>query len=512
MSVILEQRFPLGRFHATRWRQSIFEDSYGEWPPSPWRLLRTLAARWIQYSRETGDEDVNKRDALLKGLATIPPSFYIPEFSWRPDTTLRQYHRTALEWTAKGKKDPAYKKPMSSLVYDRFHVLPPTKAVLWFWETLNLPDDLHTLLDELSRRITYFGRAESYCRFQLCRDSLSERVPNCILTHERTHSGNPVLVAAPDVELKIDSLLAATDSKDVAGMTAPPSAAWYFAQLPDRPTVTRTPQPHRHSRNDVQAIQFAVGGRVYPPIQSWVRVTSWFRGRVLKSIAKQLGAKHFAELPANERQRFSLMSGKDIHGNRLTGHGHSYFAFCPDEFGYPTRLICYRKEPFLDEEIEAMFSACSHPLAWQNDYDSGSADGEWQIRMVPLPLPTPLPRGFGKEGFTQWISATPFVPQGRRHRFRKNGLLRPAETPEALAEKLLRQNGFPQCQVETENSDAQWINVHESARERRERKLQTTRNVRKGFRLRLSFAEPVQGPICIGHSAHYGLGLFLPEK
>ena len=54
MPLILEQSFPLGRFHATRWNQNPYEDRHGEWPPSPWRLLRALAARWFQYARETG--------------------------------------------------------------------------------------------------------------------------------------------------------------------------------------------------------------------------------------------------------------------------------------------------------------------------------------------------------------------------------------------------------------------------------------------------------------------------
>src|SRR5690606_40929388 len=35
MALVLEQSFPLGRFHATRWNQNPFEDPYGEWPPSP---------------------------------------------------------------------------------------------------------------------------------------------------------------------------------------------------------------------------------------------------------------------------------------------------------------------------------------------------------------------------------------------------------------------------------------------------------------------------------------------
>jgi len=43
MALIIQQQFPLGRFHATRWNQGAFGDAYGEWPPSPWRLLRALA-------------------------------------------------------------------------------------------------------------------------------------------------------------------------------------------------------------------------------------------------------------------------------------------------------------------------------------------------------------------------------------------------------------------------------------------------------------------------------------
>src|SRR5262249_61512394 len=83
MALVLEQSFPLGRFHATRWNQNPFEDPYGEWPPSPWRLLRALAARWFQYSRETGDADETLRNLVLSKLAREVPSFRLPESTWR---------------------------------------------------------------------------------------------------------------------------------------------------------------------------------------------------------------------------------------------------------------------------------------------------------------------------------------------------------------------------------------------------------------------------------------------
>jgi len=95
MSLVLRQSFPLGRFHATRWNQNPFEDRFGEWPPSPWRLLRALAARWFQYSRETGDEDVALRDELLRKLGREVPQFQLPEASWR-GPAVKQYHPTGV--------------------------------------------------------------------------------------------------------------------------------------------------------------------------------------------------------------------------------------------------------------------------------------------------------------------------------------------------------------------------------------------------------------------------------
>ncbi len=85
MALVIEQRFPLGRFHATRWNQNPFEDPYGEWPPSPWRLLRTLAARWFQYNARDGRTMKSKCETgLLQVLASIAyRHFCLPMLTWR---------------------------------------------------------------------------------------------------------------------------------------------------------------------------------------------------------------------------------------------------------------------------------------------------------------------------------------------------------------------------------------------------------------------------------------------
>ena len=44
MRIVLEQQFLLGRVHATPGRANRFDDPHGEWPPSPWRLVRLVPA------------------------------------------------------------------------------------------------------------------------------------------------------------------------------------------------------------------------------------------------------------------------------------------------------------------------------------------------------------------------------------------------------------------------------------------------------------------------------------
>src|SRR3990172_2991946 len=109
MPLIIEQSFPLGRFHATRWKQNPFEDPYGEWPPSPWRLLRALTARWFQYFRETGLSNEGERDSLLTALSSEPPAFALPALTWR-GPAIKQYQPTGLDEHFKYRTDKVTKK------------------------------------------------------------------------------------------------------------------------------------------------------------------------------------------------------------------------------------------------------------------------------------------------------------------------------------------------------------------------------------------------------------------
>jgi hypothetical protein len=73
-------------------------------------------------------------------------------------------------------------------------------------------------------------------------------------------------------------------------------------------------------------VQFAVGGRVYPPMSRWVKLTERFRGRVLRHRACQLTGNpraRYGDLPEPQRDELALLSGKDGRGTPLEGHPHA---------------------------------------------------------------------------------------------------------------------------------------------------------------------------------------------
>ncbi len=508
MSLVLEQTFPLGRFHATRWNQNPFEDAHGEWPPSPWRLLRALTARWFQYVRETDDRAEETRNGLLTRLARELPGFVLPEATWR-GTAIRQYHPLGLEERYKYRKVPgggsvldySFKQVGTTLVQDHYRAVPPQQPILWVWEETELSSAESALLGQLLRRVLYFGRAESYCRFRLLDGE--PVAPNCRLS-AAAGTGNPVLAAIPGTDLNFESLLAITDSGTLKSRRIPAGTAWFYATIPPRPAIRPIRPARRRHPDDICVLQFAVGGRVYPPAAHWVKLTERFRDRVIRERCRQLTGEpdaRYADLNPAQRDDLRLLRGIDGDGGRVDGRETTFFALTPDTQGFPTRLVCWRALPFTDDEIDAFLAAAEYPLRWEYGSD------DWQVRVVPLPFSVPRPTEYWGPG-RGWKSVTPFVLPAGRRRVRGNGRPRAGETPEACLRKLVMRFGLPEPQVELLTPEPVGMTIHETPDERGRRSGERGTRMRPGYRFRLFFSEPVAGPICVGHSCHFGLGLF----
>jgi len=120
MSVTLAIRFLAGQFHATPWNHQVNEGIV-EWPPAPWRLLRTLVAVAHRMPEPP-------QRALLGGLvaklATALPAYQLP-----PTQSAHTRHYMPLvsegEWT-------------TTQVLDTFRVMAKGAAVHVCWPQLVL--------------------------------------------------------------------------------------------------------------------------------------------------------------------------------------------------------------------------------------------------------------------------------------------------------------------------------------------------------------------------------------
>jgi CRISPR-associated protein Csb2 len=595
MRVILRQTFPLGRYHANPWRAFAFDDPHGEWPPSPWRLLRATLARSFQLSRERENvDDDGLRQQLVRAFCQSQFSWNLPTASWR-GPGLKQYQpadfeashpepRDFIAWqidessklafsalftlpvdafyfahykkinvielfnknmisVTKNETTPELRKVINDVVTeklkgqkpkdfwlpkkqkvqqekmdarlaelggtrfkhyfpdaktynptknkDNFWLIPPEQSLFWILEGEGWTEAVLAHLDDCLARVTYFGRAESLTAIDRVDESnFVEPHANVVIKLSDTRSATAVPVLCPQKEATFEQVVSQTHDSAVANSTTPPGAVWKYAERPARPKPVAR-QPQRKPLPPVQVVQFAIGGRVFPPLPFWIRITERFRVRVIHTLKKRNGDSY---------DGLSLFTGKNIDGSVLAGHSHAAFFLVPDSRGNPSRLICWRKEPFSDEEQTALLDAAELPIAW--DFKSD----DWKLRLVPLPGETPLAKS--QDIFAEsrvWESLTPFVPL--LHVIDRRGKPKKGYEIETQIKNMLIERGIPAPTAIDDLSDGvAWVKVH---RPRRSRDGQTNDD-KRAFRIRLTFAEPISGPLFIGHSCHFGLGLFGP--
>jgi CRISPR-associated protein Csb2 len=111
-----------------------------------------------------------------------------------------------------------------------------------------------------------------------------------------------------------------------------------------------------------------------------------------------------------------------------------------------------------------------------------------------------------------WRSLTPYVPP-RRHL--RGGKVRKTETIENQVRREFMARGYAPSaellsveEIKSETARSRWVTVHMPRREVERRSIIVDR---RSYMLYLSFATPVSGPLILGHSSRFGLGLFAPD-
>jgi len=501
MKLVLRQEFPLGRFHATPWRVNPFDDPHGEWPPSPWRLVRAVTARWYQWTREAEAEpDFAQVEKLQRALCNSTYAFYLPP-EVRKGSPLRQYHPTDFGWRPAEKKKAGTRSYGTSLVRDNYWCVPPETPVWWFIEGEDWADEVQAVLAQCLERMTYFGRAETLTRIRVARSADETPPANCTLADKRTAGAVPVL--SPLKEATREDIERTTDNPKAVKRAVPPGAQWLYAVRPERPAARERRRVPEH-RPVCHLMQLAIGWNVAPEPRAIVRLTARFRGAVLRELLRLKtgdASANWTRASRDVREAVAAMTGKDANGDALKGHRHTEFlAWCEDD--QPTRLLVWRGSRAFDaDEQEAILHAAARDVSWAA---SSSDSDELKVRLVPLDRAVPPPPGFGSQSSKVWESVTPYVPP--RHYLRR-GRERPGESiVEQIRRELQRREILTDVEVSPVGRPS-WVSVHIPSREASKRAFMGDR---RGQMIQLRFASPVAGPIRLGHSSSFGLGLFRP--
>lgn len=505
MQLTLEQTFPLGRFHATPWKVFPYDDPHGEWPPSPWRLVRAVLARSYQLDREIADSTeahAKLRETLVRAFATSQIEWQLPPSSWR-GPGLRQYQPADFRFNPsnwKEKKLPAFKGYNTTKVLDNFWVTANGKAapVIWHFDGPDWTPSLLAHLDACLARMTYFGRAESITEIRRT-EAASAPVEPVKLSPRRSGKAVPVLALQPDATLA--QLEASTDASTVKDTNIPPGSRWMYAERPRRPEIRPAKRP-RPELQPTNLIQFAIGSTVAPRYKDTVRITERFRAKVLGCFTKRFtgNAKtNWADAPIEVRQQAFLLSGREADGSPSKGHRHAAFFLCGDPTA-PSRLCVWRNEPFTDAEQRAILDAANTPLPLSYK------DAPWTITLVPLDKLVPPPPGLDGKLSCTWKSLTPYVPM--RHVHGRSGKEKfGCSLPEQLTSELASRS-FDVTSLGITFESSGWAKVHGIKSESGGR----TNSDKLGYLVTLTFREPVKAPISLGASSHFGLGLFIPAE
>jgi CRISPR-associated protein Csb2 len=526
-----------GRYHATPWGRHVNEGA-PEWPPSPWRLLRALIATW---KRKLDDRLSRPQVELLLRTLIAPPQFVLPPAS-------AGHSRHYMPWFKKGPDD-------KTLVFDTFVSLPREVPIVMLWPDVTLSSQQRDQLALLLAHLNFFGRAEAWCTARLLGDAEAVNAlnaANCRPVNGRPVSSDQeiVRVLCPDPDTAFGNehtpkheqttgagkrkqtvqspvydpdwhLCMETLALHEAKWSDPPGSRW-VAYARRRDCFKVEPIHRRDLRASapwIHIARFALDSTVLPLVTETLPVAEALRRTLMGIYGRQLPQ------PDGSKARSAILSGKDAAGGLLHGHGHAYY-LPTDEDGDNRidHLTVVARDGFGPGELKALdrlrelksreSKESSHPLrvlllglGRLDDYEP------WPLRACQA-----------------WVSTTPFVaPRYLKKRGTKRDPEELWDSPRAFLTTVLREElarlierrpelaavPLDSIKVEplTDEHGVFRIGRHglrpiQFKRFRQKRDDDGGRRPAGAFRI--AFSQPVRGPICLGHSSHFGLGLFVP--
>ncbi len=511
--------FPAGRYHGTPWGRHVNEADVG-WPPDLWRLTRALIATWHRKL----DPAVFPRERLVEllgKLASEAPHYALPD-------AVHFHTRHYM---------PVRDKP--SLIFDAFAQVGREAALIAHWPETT-PDAAQTeLLDALLNAIGYLGRAESWvdakrlenwtgkcdcypseqtvdldtgevgdllplwlpnpptgyaaARAELRKAALArehadiqEKRAKAVAEGKTRNLPDPTQAKLPaviDSTLPEDWLAAVsldTGELQAAGWSAPPAAHQrYYLRRKDAlrfmaaaPARTRQPAPET-----LTTARYALYAKPLPRVTDAVKVGEMLRIALMGKARRLFGDA----IPA-------MLSGHDLPADNR--HGHAFFLPEANADGQVDHLIVHAPDGF-DARAQLTLAELTSIRTREG--------AEWRLLLEGMGETSLFPRSPALAAASVWRSKTPYLHPW----YRKKGL----GIPEQIAREC-RLRGYPEPVV-VEVLPEHKPRALDFRRFRSKRGL--TQPDRLGSFLKLTFSEPLCGPLALGFGCHFGLGLFQPE-
>jgi CRISPR-associated protein Csb2 len=441
-----------------------------------------------------------------------------------------------------GKKSPL-ELPVAptALVFDTFVAVSRGTPTFVHWAGANLPADDTATITRLAENLTTLGRAEGWVHAELAQagmphcncgpsavaDTDQELVsvfcPDPLTAFDDAHypplpgprelkkglKAHDFLFDCPRWHLCLD-----TEIIQKARWPRVPGARWVSYARPaaaftDAPEV-HIPRPAR--RPQARVARYLLDAPVLPQVTDTLPLAEDARKELLRQCARVLRQQGLEAAWPTVCEGCPGLTGKEPDGTRLRGHGHAYYLPADEDGdGRIDHLAIVAAHGFTADEVRALdrFRQIPH------------GDGE-PLRLLLIGLGTerdlasPL---FGPSA--NWLSATPYLAcRYPKRRGTKRDRPEHYATSQVFAAHVLREELDRLRQTRPELPAVLAVEPVDCLRGPGQlRPIQFARFRRKhgddgGRRpngaFRIVFAGPATGPLCLGHAAHFGLGLFLP--
>lgn len=499
--IAISFRFPSGRYHATPWDSNVNEGKV-EWPPSPWRIARALAAAWHKIA---DPPDLATAQRAILALAAHAPRYRLP-----PASTAHTRHYMPIAKT-------------TTKVLDTFVSLATADerdggaagALVVGWD-VDLPPAEVEALAALLGGLSYLGRAESWVEAALTEGAEWNLVPGepgvgtevflWTLVSETEWAGwrdGFLAAATPRQRSKLpvslwDALTQETPQLQKAGWSQPPGVRSTRYVVP-YDAVRVSPRPRSPSAPLADIAWMRLGGAVLPP----VAYTTWIAERL--RLAAMAWSRDEGDDPS------PVFSGHLADGRPAVGHQHAWFL--PSDEDGDGRLdhvavwapagLGAREQRAL-AAINQLWGDDGHPL---------------DVALLAVSATTALP-ALRRSGRT-WRSTTPFVC-ARHPKRRGEGWKDGVEDQVRLAwtQHWEHRRSWPHPPPDAHDAVPE-VQVQVVRREGPEGRAWTGFRIDRPHRgrfgalehrfdVQLTFPREVHGPFALGAGSHFGLGQFRP--